>query len=542
MRFHKVKSNVNLEIASNKFINDSSLIFIDDEVQGFIRPLSATLPLQIMHKKISRIFDDFSKADCNGEKRCDLQTYDREKVSRGLRLQANLDRFEPLYISQFLGTHNSAISRRYTHSQGDFNLNIADPNQFLSIPRLLDHGVRQIELDIIWDHKLKQIKICHNHFSEKLNWLLCDNNFELPYALSQIRNWVDGFKQKNPNEPLLLIIYMDINQALPQDVISILDNDFGVLNPYIYLKNETKSKMLDTKSLSKHSLSSQNKHIIITTDSDEDISSINASNIVFTKIENANKTPLVHLGVSNFFDVIRSCNSSLKYNKIISAFGDSTFNLFRVQEDRTLFGRLSDKPSGYNYSTDVITNYNIPKILNCPINIIGMDLLGFTCGMKGCTFSQDTNLNEDPRFKFMLWSWALGYPKDVKGSLWPKGSGQALAYIDPVDLKFKNDKADLFFAERYFTLCAKVEDSNKIIWSLVAYKYYGYINKACTKLNIRDIFSFNPPSFAAPVTSFWMKDVQDLIKKEEVQDPVFVNLRHTDQEGWVANDGRSLVA
>ena len=82
---------------------------------------------------------------------------------------------------------------------------------------------------------------------------------------------------------------MDINQALPQDVISILDNDFGVLNPYIYLKNETKSKMLDTKSLSKHSLSSQNKHIIITTDSDEDISSINASNIVFTKIENANK-------------------------------------------------------------------------------------------------------------------------------------------------------------------------------------------------------------------------------------------------------------
>ena len=31
-------------------------------------------------------------------------------------------------------------------------------------------------------------------------------------------------------------------------------------------------------------------------------------------------------------------------------------------------------------------------------------------------------------------------------------------------------------------------------------------------------------------------------KKEEVQDPVFVNLRHTDQKGWVANDGRSLVA
>ena len=89
---------------------------------------------------------------------------------------------------------------------------------------------------------------------------------------------------------------------------------------------------------------------------------------------------LVHLGVSNFFDVIRSCNSSLKYNKIISAFGDSTFNLFEFRKIEHYLAGYLDKPSGYHYSTDVITNYNIPKILNCPINIIGMDLLGFTWG------------------------------------------------------------------------------------------------------------------------------------------------------------------
>ncbi len=530
LRFHEAQS----EIEPTKFSNDSSLIIIDDQVQGFIRPISATLPLQIMHKKIVGIFDDFSKADCNGETSCELQTYDKDEVSKGLRLQANLDRFEPLYLSQFLGTHNSAISRRYTHSQGDFNLNLADPNQFLSIPRLLDQGVRQIELDIIWDNNLKQIKICHNHFSDKLNWLLCDNNFELPYALAQIRSWIDSFKQKNPNEALMLIIYMDINQPLPQDVISILDNDFGVLSPYIYLKNESKANMLDTQSLSKHSLNSQNKHIIITADSDKAISSINASNVVFTKIENANKTPLVHLDVSSFLNSGTSCNSSLKYNKIISAFGDSIFNLFRVQEDRTLFGRLSDKPSGDNFSTSVITNYNIPKILDCPINIIGMDLLGFTCGLKGCSFSQDVNLNEDPRFKFMLWSWALGYPKERVS--------QDLAYIDPVDLRFKNDKINLMVGSLYYILCAKKEDSIKLTWSIVANRYYGYLKESCSDFSISQIFSSNKVSFAAPVTSFWMKDVQDLIKKEEITQPVFINLRRNAQEGWVANDGRSLVA
>ena len=97
LRFHKAQS----EVEPAKFSNDSSLIVIDDQVQGFIRPISATLPLQIMHKKIVGIFDDFSKADCNGETSCELQTYDKDNVSNALSLQANLDRFEPLYISQF---------------------------------------------------------------------------------------------------------------------------------------------------------------------------------------------------------------------------------------------------------------------------------------------------------------------------------------------------------------------------------------------------------------------------------------------------------
>ena len=111
------------------------------------------------------------------------------------------------------------------------------------------------------------------------------------------------------------------------------------------------------------------------------------------------------------------------------------------------------------------------------------DLLGFTCGLKGCTFSQDVNLNEDPRFKFMLWSWALGYPKE--------GAGQDLAYIDPVDLRFKNDKINFMVGSLYYILCAKKEDSIKLTWSIVANRYYGYLKESCSDFSISQIFSFN---------------------------------------------------
>jgi hypothetical protein len=502
-------------------LKSAEISVISDHTEALPRPLAGNWLLNA-----AKSTESFAHADCgiDGGDNCliaspDLTTRyveDGSTLSESLHLQTQLDRFEPLNAAQFIGSHNSAISRSYTKSTHDYNMSFADPDHFLSLTEQLNAGIRQLELDIEWYKNT--IALCHDHVSHDLQDMLCEGNDSLISALKEIRTWIE----KNPTD--VVILYLDVNLPL-KGYIKELDNTLALLEPYVFTPAmaqqyfNVSGNTLPFSQLTKESLVNRfKKNIIIT--NDNNITDTQLSQYVFVKVENSTTTPLYKTSLEKLLTL--SCNGAEKYHTIKTLYPKDTehYNLLRVNEDRTVINYLNTVDGKEpNQMTAYFTTRNIPSIAHCPVNIVATNMLGYSCTSTACK-SHAT----DPRLYAFLWSWELGYPLT---------HGSKIAYINPATGHFANQP--LVAETPYSVLCYRKKPSNPteaFDWYLLTIQLSD-VNKAFenAQLACKNSSGF----FAAPTTSYWMNDVMSMVNAQGINgDLIIVNYNYKQGE-WIPN-------
>lgn len=470
--------------------------------------------------------DSVSQADCgsSGSDNCLIASPDfnttylnnGSTLKEEIILQNELDRYEPLNVAQFIGSHNSAISEHYTSNRGELNLSHSDPDNYMTLTDQLNMGLRQLELDISWYNN--QLVICHNHVTLALSDILCEGNSSLQSALSEIKSWIE----KNNNA--VIILYLDVNLPITNHIPE-LDNDLSQLQSYLLLPSLDQNNALPASDLTKDSLINKNKKNIIV-ENDDDIENTKLSQYVFTSVKNSKATPLPEQGIDTFFNSHYSCVDNTKYETINHQYHDDHYNLFRLNADRTVINYISSiakrNPGDY---IDYFTYKNIPMILKCPFNILSSSMLGFTCGSNSCSEHPT-----DPRLMSFIWSWEIGYPL--------KSNSADIAYINSETRHFENNtlKENTY----YYVLC--YHPTNKqfrphfISWYIEKMALYQHekvaalANQACEKSNGK---------FAVPTTSYWMSDALNIMPKTNENYLTLVNYQKVNDE-WVPNDKKGL--
>lgn len=509
-------------------LSSREISVVNNHNQALIRPLAGDLAINSKHQSAAESTESLSQADCgirSGDN-ClivapDLQTRyvpEGSTLADALTLQTQIDRYEPLNFAQFIGSHNSTISPHYTSSSDHYNMSYADPDHFLTLSDQMNLGVRQIELDLEWYNNT--ITLCHNHVSSDLEDILCDGNAALSVAVTEIKNWIT----QHPDA--FLIIYLDVNLPLAEKVTA-FDADMAPLTPFIFTPAmasdyfHTPQGAFPAFQLSKDQLvQTFKKNIIIF--NDNDIENLKNSSLVFTQIYNSNASPLDENSVSRFFKSNNpSCEGQAKYDLIKTIYDDdlSHYNIFRMNEYRTVIDFINGL--GDTAPTDVIgyyTTLDASNILACPINILSMNMLGFTCDSNDCN-----NHPTDPRLRSLLWSWELGYPRSNQSTL---------AYIDPKTKHFANNAlqanatyAVLCYQKLPAILTAPTLSLNWFTQNIVLSDInaaYATATNACTRAG---------GTFAVPTTAYWMNDVLSMVKTPY---PILVNYQYIDAT-WIPN-------
>ncbi|WP_119343871.1 PI-PLC domain-containing protein [Facilibium subflavum] len=534
--------------------NSNMLSVVNDDTIASFRSLAENLIADIDGMKAAQTTESQAEADCHGADNCLIlsPTANISYVTNGsslqqaLNIQSNINQYEPLNFEQFIGGHNSAISRHYTTSTEGYNLSDIDPDAYADIPTQLNDGVRQIELDIEWANNT--VSICHNHVSDSsvAKTLLCNNS--LPFAgkndapLNQLANWANT----HPDD--LVLVYFDVNESLAghkaafdQALQSTLRWQTGEFKGQSMLftpqdaQQAYGSTALPAYKLSAYHLTHDlHKNIMLVNDDGGTNGSpdLKGDSFVFTAVANSTETPLYEKSIKDFINTINKYGAD-KYAQIKQLFaGDPEhFNLYRLNADRTVIDYIS---SVGNTSADDYRNYftssNIYNILHYPVNILALNMLGATCGSNDCNTHPT-----DPRLYSLLWSWGLGYPVV---------NGAQIAYIDPVKLHFENN--NLKANTDYNVLCV-LKNAN-VLSPIQALNWHisrihltqtnqpseiqALAENACQRQGYGD--------FAAPVTSYWFDDVVRLIAAQHITTPILINYIHSNNH-WLANHQHGIV-
>jgi hypothetical protein len=509
----------------------NEISFINDKIKSYPRPLADNIILGMDKSKAYQLTESLSQADCGGEggDNCmiaspDLNTNylnNGSTLAQSIKLQTELDQFEPLNFAQFIGSHNSAVSRVYTNSSKFYNLSYADPGNYMSITDQLNSGVRQVELDLEWYSNA--VTICHDNPADT-NQILCEGNQPLHSVIPEIKSWVE----KNPNA--FIFLYLDVHSPLAGHVND-LDNELSQLEPYIFTpamaeqNYHVSNNTLPANQITKYDITHKFKKNIIVTN-DDDVENLKSSRYAFVNVQNTKTKPLYEIGVDSFLQSsYADCSTQKKYENIKQAFNQDPEhnNIFRLNADRTVINYIVNvkdhSPENYN---DYLTVKNIPGMLMCPVNMFSTNMLGYTCDNSDCN-SHPT----DPRIYSFLWSWSLGYPLQADGG--------NIAYINPNAGHFENNK--LKSNETYPVLCNK---SNIRLTSPVASFDWYIVNMRIVDIkNIHDEAQVacknSGGSFATPTVSYAMHDVMSRVNAAGVSSaPVIVNYQRIDGQ-WLPN-------
>ncbi|WP_440993425.1 hypothetical protein [Cysteiniphilum litorale] len=534
--------------------SSNMLSAINDHNITLFRPLAGNVIANVDGMKAANAAESQAEADCNGADNCLILSPDAHtsymsngsSLLQSLAIQANINQYEPLNFEQFIGGHNSAISRYYTTSTGGYNLSYVDPDAYADIPTQLEDGVRQIELDIEWANNT--ISLCHNHVSDSsvAKELLCDGNTPLTGLSNSPLNQISKWSNEHPNE--LLFVYFDVNESLAghkeafdQALQSSLRWQTGEFKGQSMLftpqdaQQNYKSTALPAYQISAYHLTHDlHKNIILVNDDGgaHGMPDLQDDNYVFTAVAQSTHTPLYEKSAEDFISAMNKPNAD-KYAQIKQLFAADPehFNLYRINADRTVIDYIS---SVGNTSPDDYVNYftssNLYKMLNYPINIFSLNMLGATCSSDDCNIH-----STDPRLYSLLWSWQLGYPLI---------DGAKIAYLDPQSLHFENKP--LQDNKDYNVLCL-IKNTNILSpnqtfnWHLIRIhitqadqvnEIQVQAENACRRQGYGD--------FAAPVTSYWLYDVVELILAQHVTTPVLINYVKT-TSSWIANNQKGLA-
>lgn len=458
-----------------------------------------------------------ASADCGqNSMNCLILSPPTEQVITALKLQAQLDQYEPLDAEQFIGGHNSAISPSYTNSKAIYNLSYSDPNASIDLPTQLNIGVRQIELDVEWDKPHNDLLICHNHVSDSplAQDFLCNDNQTLAgnqnSPLDQIATWASN----HPND--LIIIYFDVNEPIDTHLDTFNSEIASTIGRMVFTPADAQklngSTYLQTNRISANLLTHYlHKNIIITNDDGDDHKpDLGNSPWVFTTATPDQKPPLPEVSIEKLISNHINCTGNVnKYTEMNQLYlNPNHFHLLRVNADRTAINYMKDNKADY-FTTANLQNYRA-----CPINVFGINMLSAS----------------DPRLDKLLWSWEAGYPSN---------QGADIATINPNNQHFENNTLSKY--KQYAVLCYHPSNTSSPTKAL------DWYTEAITIHDIKDakndaekVCQYSNGLFAAPVTSYWVDDVLSMLNKNQNQAPVLINL--INQNGaWIANDRSSLL-
>lgn len=518
--------------SSNLTKNDLSLI------SGSIKAAARTMSEKIFGAgPLGGSTDSMAKADCDGVNNCIIvsPTAKQAPIEQGSNLQQaliiqnHIADAQPFNRAQLLGTHNSMISPAYTTGTDLLNLSYTDPDNFISLTNQLEMGVRQVEFDILWYNN--QIVLCHNHTSFLPNKASCKGNQPMAAGVQELKNWLTA----HPKE--FVILYLDINQDLGEHSKN-LDNDLSALKNFIYTPAMAQkafkglaAQTFPAGQLSKRDLISQGKNMIVVVTGD--YQDLKNSKYIFLHTKGSSATMIYHKTIYELDKNMTACDTPQKYANIDKMFNEDPghHNMRRFNGDRTIINYISDKGK----STDFVTSHNMYKALRCPVNIISVNMLGYTCNKENprdCAYQQKTNMDRptDPRFMTYLWSWAYGYP--LKGN-----NPQAYIALDTNNIlnsRIKNGNDVTLLNKPHYVLCYKPGPSNQVgSWQA---KYAQ--NGAKTPAQVCG----DSMTYAMPPTSYQFNDALNAISADKSIDqnfPVLLNYRFNGHN-WEANNGSPL--
>lgn len=547
--YSKHSVNFSKQSCSNGLAQGISLV--NAKIKANARPMLTQLPLiTLSHGAIS-----MAKGDCGdptkGSESADnciivspapAQSGTQTSVNKALAFQQGMSRYETLNNTQWIGSHNSAISPLYTHSTDLANVTFSDPDNFSTLTQQLNDGVRQIEFDLLWDQGA--LRFCHNHLNVPdalqpfMRNLLCDGNLPVSHGVAELNTWLDS----HPNE--VVFVLLDVNQDLGGHVADI-NQTFAPLKNRIYTQDDAKEdyqaitgltladSTLPTDTISKDTILSRDKQVVFVADTDQ--GDISGSPYLFTHALHTNTNLLTQTGVEHLIGAPQPlCDGADKYSALSEFYrGDSSHaNIWRTNGDRTIINYLTSAKMSYGYN-DYITLASIHRLQRCPLNVFSMNMIGLTCNQDDpshCSYNNRTDSRPiDPRQFALLWSWANGYPA-VGSNATPQA---VLRYNSAIkSFRLVNDKASVDEAKH--VLChvtaAKMKEKGPGEWFITDIQRKGSNNAACIAKD---------GVFATPVTSYQMDDVNHALSQADNTMPVVVN--YLQQYGqWVANDKKPL--
>ncbi len=525
----------------------SQVSLVSAKIKSQARPILTEFPLiTLSHGAIS-----FAKGDCTDPQKSqeyadnclifspsDVLSASQTPLAESLALQAKIDESEPLNNTQWLGTHNSMISPHYTSSTDMANITYSDPDNFQTLTEQLNSGVRQIEFDILWNQN--EVQLCHNHVSVPdvlkpfVKDVLCDGNKPMSDASSELASWLSA----HPNQ--VVFVLLDVNQDLGAHWVDI-DNALSILKDKIYTPADAKAdyshltgkllsdNTLPTALLSKKMVLAKGRQVIVVADTSED--DLSPSQNIFLHAVGTPADLLEQHGIEHVTPDV--CDVNHKYQAIKGLFPNDAkhFDVWRTNGDRTLINYLTSSKLDYDYN-DYGSLSTINRIKKCPINIISVNMLGFTCQSdfsKDCRYNAQVKRPVDPRLYAYLWSWHYGYPVSITGADTKKA---VLIFNAAGDgLNFVNDAKNVQSAAT--VLCHKqisnINDRGAKEWLLIDKQNNTSPSEQCAQ---------HKATFATPVTSYQMDDIYQLVRHSDKL-PVLVNYLYKDSR-WLANSGRPL--
>lgn len=537
------------------------LSFVNDQMYMSIRPLLSQLDYPLLADTLQKSTESYATADCadpsTGEEssdNCVIVTPTDPDIDKGttlyeaLAIQNTMDQYEPLSHAQWIGTHNSMIGPHYTASTKIANASHSDPNNYATLTEQLDRGVTMIEFDLLRDRG--EIKLCHNHLNipsplnKVISKMMCDDNVTLVVGVNELKRWLIHHPEQ------FIIVYLDVNQSLSEHEAEI-ERAFSVLEPHIFMPEEASrlffkltghhvlpEHTLPTDLFSKHDILKMGKQVIIVSSGEEGY--LNKVKYVYLHNSHNQSDLLYQHGLRHLEPTPSLCEGSKKYEMLQAAYEDDPghFDAWRSNGDRTVISYLSSahgKTSSYNNYWSLAS---LKEMRKCPINIVSLNMFGFTCNesdVNECQYDRKGYRNRplDPRLVSLLWSWGRGYP--LKG----ENDANRQAFIVPTEtvsaIHFQNDATSLNAANS--VLCHVKSVSQETLgpkeWFIVPLKENILPSIRCEDSN---------GIYAVPVTSYQMDDVAQMLKETKIRiaSPIWVNYRFDENAGWVANSGKAL--
>lgn len=298
----------------------------------------------------------------------DTDKYQRSWEKKAHGLQRTLEKDMPLKDSLWMHTHNSYNSSVYTTA-----FSYIDPNQKISINDQLRIDIRAIELDIHWYFSMEgwpwewgnAVLLCHGGQGSSPHLGCSSYDRKFSKGISE----VNSFIRANPEE--VIILYLEDHlDGRHQDALNTIKASFGDL---IY--RPTGNCQNAPVDLTRAAVRAARKNIIVWSGG---CGTGEWQSWVYNKNNGTNEEN------TSQFKPYPDCGSA---KMTASHYADG---ITRFYEDKTNLSAWFGGGSGSTTAT------NIPEMLKCGVNMVGMDKLTPTDGrMVAGVYSWDTNQPDD---------------------------------------------------------------------------------------------------------------------------------------------------